>query len=191
MRFMIYCMTLLLTFIFSPTPAFALKNENLLVGVPSGYKIAFTARKGNMKMTEMIPKNEELKSWSEMITVQIFLNNQKLQPVPFYKIISRLFAKSCTGSTAQLVKKGLENGYGFSFFFIDCHQNKKTGKRETVWFKTIRGKDSFYVVQKAWRKKPRKKGIIRWTRFLRRVAVCDTRRTNSKCPQGGPVVKRK
>ena len=182
------CCALMLGCFLNPVTANAqkktgLKNENLLVGVPSGYKIAFTTRKGNMKMTEMIPKNEDLKSWTEMVTVQIFLNNRKLKPVNFYHVIRRLFAKTCKGSRAQLIKHGMENGYVFSFFFINCHKNPKTGKRETVWFKALRGKDSFYVVQKAWRKKPRRAGIIKWSKYLRKVAVCDTRRANSKCPR--------
>ena len=180
---------LLLAFILTPAPAVALKNENLLVGVPSAYKIAYKTSEEHMIMTEMIPKEQNLKNWSEMLTVQVFMKNRKLQPVTFYKIISGLFVKNCKGSTSQLIKKGFENGYAFSFFFMSCRLNPNTGKPETVWFKTIRGKDSFYVVQKAWRKTPSKAGIIRWSKFLRRVAVCDTRRAINKCPRSAPTKK--
>ena len=168
--------------LFAHSPAFALKNENLLVGMPTGYKIAYQTREKNMKMTEMVPKNQTVKNWSEMLTVQIFLNDKKQTPIGFYNRMSKGFARACKGSTAKLIKKGTENGYAFSFFLLICRLNPKTNKPEYTWFKSIRGKDSFYVVQKSWRKAPTKRGIVSWSKFLRKVSVCDTRISKRPCP---------
>ena len=160
----------------------ALQNENLLVGLPKGYKLAYQTRVKNMKLTEMIPKSQSLKSWSEMLTVQVFLRDKKLTPVKFFQLIGSVHKKSCRDSRATLIKKGFEDGYAFSFFFLVCPLNPKTGKPEYTWFKTIRGHDSFYVVQKAWKKSPGKASIIKWSKYLRSVSVCDTRLAKQKCP---------
>ncbi len=177
---------LLLSFGFLPnsfaSAAPALKNENLLVGQPQGYKIAYRTRVKNMKMTEMIPQSQSLKNWSEMVTVQVFLNDKKLSPSNFFHLMRTTHTKACKGSRAILIKKGFENGYAYSFFFLICPLNTKTKKPEYTWFKTIRGKDSFYVVQKAWKKKPAKSSIVKWTKYLRRVSACDTRKAQHKCP---------
>jgi len=188
MRFLTCC-GLLLTCFFLATSAHArqkpaLKNENLLVRMPQGYKIAWQKRVKNMKMTEMIPKSQSLKNWSEMVTVQIFLNDKKLSPTNFFNNMHTVHAKACKGSRATLIRKGIENGYAFSFFFLICPRNPKTNKPEYTWFKSIRGKDSFYVVQKAWKNSPDKKSIVKWSKYLRSVSVCDTRLPKRKCPLG-------
>ena len=190
MRFLTCCALLLSCFLVPGTALAeqktALKNENLLIGMPKRYKVAYQTRVKNMKMTEMIPKTQVLKSWSEMLTVQVFLNDKKLTPVKFFNSIRTVHKKACKGSRATLIRKGIENGYAFSFFFLVCPLNPKTKKPEYTWFKTIRGNDSFYVVQKAWKNSPSKAGIVKWSKYLRRVSVCDTRLADRKCPSPSP-----
>ena len=185
MRFLTCCI-FILSCLFIPISAHAqqkpaLKNENLLVGMPAGYKVAYQTRVKNMKLTEMIPKTQSLKNWSEMVTVQIFLNDKKLSPEDFFNSMRANHAKACKRSRATLIRKGIENGYAFSFFFLVCPLNAKTKKPEYTWVKTIRGNDSFYVVQKAWKKAPGKSSIVKWTKYPRRASACDTRLSDRKC----------
>jgi hypothetical protein len=52
-------------------PAHAqLKNENLLVTVPEGYKVDFQDRNNDQQITEMVPAGQSVKDWTEMLTVQ-------------------------------------------------------------------------------------------------------------------------
>ena len=60
-----------------------MENENILVGLPAGYKIGFQARKGNATISEMVPTQETVENWSEMITVQIFHGSKNLTPQAF------------------------------------------------------------------------------------------------------------
>ena len=66
-----------------------------------------------------------------------------------------------------------------------CPRNKDTGKPEFTLLKAIGGKDSFYLVQKAFRFKPEKAQIEQWSRYLRTVFVCDTRIVDRACPATG------
>ena len=48
--------------------------------MPTGYKVDFQQRKGNMLMTEMVPVNESVNNWTEMVTVQIFYGLKNVTP---------------------------------------------------------------------------------------------------------------
>lgn len=48
--------------------------------------------------------------------------------------------------------------------------------------KAIAGRDSFYLVQKAFRFRPDKAQIEQWSRYLRNVSVCDSRVSERACP---------
>jgi hypothetical protein len=161
-------------------------EELLLQSQPKGYKVAFQTRKGNLQHVELIPRPESLKGWSEMLTTQIFFGGvPQGSPVQFYEWVAQRWKVSCPSATAQLIRHGTEKGYPFAFWMLTCEALPATSKPEHTWFKAIQGRDSFYLVQKAWRREPGKEEIVAWTRYLRSVAVCDTRAGGEKaCPSG-------
>ena len=53
---------------------------------------------------------------------------------------------------------------------------------ESMSFKAIQGNDSFYVVQKAFKFSPSREQVVTWTRYLRKIAVCDSRLPERRCP---------
>ena len=59
-----------------------------------------------------------------------------------------------------------------------------TGKPEITWFKAISGRDSFYVVQKAFKFEPAPEQAKQWVGWLDKVSVCDTRLPDRACPRG-------
>lgn len=164
-------------------PALAqLTNENLLVAVPSGYKVGFQDHKPNMQMTEMVPESESVDNWTEMVTVQVFYR-LKATPDGFAKTMADGWLKDCPGSTASLIASGPENGYPAAVWLLNCSKNPATGKPEITWVKTIQGNDSFYVVQKAFKFMPSKDQIGQWMKYLRAVIACDSRLADRACPQ--------
>lgn len=162
-----------------------LENENLLTGLPPGYKVGFQEKKNNMLLTEMVPSNETVNDWTEMVTVQVFLG-LKLAPEEFRARMEKLWGDSCAGSQFGTVGKGVENGYPALLWTQTCPLNKATGKPEITWFKAVRGNDSFYVVQKAFKFTPSAEQVTTWTQYLRGVAVCDTRLPDRTCPKTTP-----
>ncbi len=160
-----------------------LKDENLLQNLPDGYKVDFQTKQGNMLMMEMVPTNQSVNNWNEMITSQTMLGLQNTTPQAFQSFMQKSWADSCKNSEFASVAKGKENGYPFSIWIQVCPLNQSTGKPEHTFFKAIKGNDSFYIVQKAFKYKPSKQEVIEWMQYFKTVTVCDTRISNSLCPK--------
>lgn len=158
-----------------------LQDENLLQNLPAGYKIDFQTKKGNMIITEMVPQGESVKNWSEMVTTQIFLGLKAVTPQQFRDTMQKSWATSCKGAESASIAEGAENGYPFAVWIQFCPLNKTTGKPEKTWFKAIKGNDSFYIVQKAFKFDPSEEQVVKWSQYLRSVQVCDTRLADRPC----------
>lgn len=167
----------------APAAAFAYEGENLLLSMPDGYKVDFQKRQGNMQITEMVPKAETVSGWTEMLTVQVF-HGLKSTPEQFRDRIAALWAKSCAGAESAPIMSAVEGGYPMTMWLSSCPLNKESGKPELTFMKAIAGKDSFYVVQKAFKFAPSKEQTATWTQYLKKVAVCDTRAPERACPAG-------
>lgn len=160
-----------------------LSNENLLQNLPSGYKVDFQGKQGNIVMTEMVPQAETVNNWTEMVTTQIFLGMKNATPEQFQAFMTKSWLAACKDGNVTPIKKGAENGYDFSLWLQTCPLNPSSGKPENTWFKAIKGNDSFYVVQKAFKFEPSKEQITQWMQFLRSITVCDTRLADRPCPK--------
>jgi hypothetical protein len=168
--------------LFARPAAAELVNENLLTGLPPGYKIAFQDKKHDMLMNEMVPSEETVDNWTEMVTVQIFYG-LKGTPEQFESKVESGWRTSCPSANANLVADDVEKGYPARVWLLNCPLNPATGKPEMTWFKAIEGNDSFYVVQKAFRFAPSKEQITQSMQYLKAVAVCDSRVPARACPQ--------
>lgn len=166
-------------------PSFAqaqLKNENLMVTMPDGYKVGFENKQNNQLMTEMVPSGETVKDWTQMLTVQIFFNMKDATPEQFKQRLQKMWADACEKAQSNPVAQTVERGYPMTVWIQYCPLNKATGKPEFTMLKAIQGSDSFYLVQKAFRFRPDKEQIEQWSRYLRTVYVCDTRVPDKACP---------
>lgn len=135
-----------------------------------------------MFMREMVPQAETVKDWTEMITTQVYLGMKDTTLEEFQASMAERWLAVCKGGEVASIRKGEENGYDFSIWLQDCPQNPSTGKREITWFKAIKGNDSFYVVQKAFKFDPSQDQVTQWMRYFRSVIVCDTRLADRPCP---------
>jgi hypothetical protein len=160
-----------------------MENENLLQTVPLGYKIGFQTKRGQMLMTEFVPERESVDNWTEMVTTQVFLGLKRPTPNEFRQLMQKSWASSCKGAGFADVAAGDENGYAFEVWIQDCPKNEQTGKPERVWFKAIKGNDSFYLIQKAFRFLPEPGQVVHWTQYLGSIQVCDSRLPDRSCPK--------
>jgi hypothetical protein len=176
---------LLLAWLTASAATAQLVNENLLWPLPEGYKIGFQNKANGILMTEAVPTGETVESWTEMVTVQIFYG-RKSPPAQAKASMETVWARECPGSSSNPIFSGDENGYPVVLWLMSCPLNKQSGKSEITWMKAIGGNDSLYVVQKAFKFEPSKEQIVQWTQYLRKVAVCDTRRPDRSCPAVSP-----
>jgi hypothetical protein len=173
----------LIATIAAPIAAYAqLVNENLLVRTPDGYKIDYKARNDKQLINEMVPQGESVKAWTEMVTVQVFFGlDSTLQQMQ--ERIASGWVAACPHGIHVPIVEATENGYPISLWQLSCPNNAQTGKPEWTWFKALRGRDSLYIVQKAFRFEPSKEQITTWIRYLKRVSVCDSRLPERACPE--------
>ena len=82
------------------------------------------------------------------------------------------------------MKDGIENDYATLTWSQKCPVNYQTGKPELTWLKAVQGKDSFYLVQKAYKFEPSAEQMAEWGGFLDSVRVCDTRLPERPCKLG-------
>lgn len=159
-----------------------LKNENLLVGMPQGFKLGFKDSKNGMNMQEFVPALETVENWTEMVTVQVFLSRKDLQPAQFLGAMQQQWAGSCKGSAATPVATGKANGYESASILLRCPLVASTGKPETTMLTAIKGNDSFYVVQRAVRSIPTREQFETMKKYIESVSVCDSRLPTRACP---------
>src|SRR5262249_23634265 len=152
--------------------------------LPEGYKVDHSAKNDKASISEMVPKAESVKDWTEMVTVQIFFG-LKTPPQQFKARMETLWSQACANSTTNPIAEANENGYPVLVGLLTCPRNPQTGKPEWTWFKAIGGNDSFYVVQKAFRFEPSKEQAVQWTNYLKSVALCDSRVKERTCGAGG------
>ena len=158
-----------------------LKNENLLVTMPDGFKVGHSASRNGMDMQEWVPSGETVQNWTEMVTAQVFRNRPDIDPGRYQAEMSKLWAKACPGAVVGQVVTGTTNGYASASLSLRCPLLASTGKPEVAVIKAIKGRDSFYVVQRAVRSEPTPAKLDQMKQYLDKVSVCDTRLADRPC----------
>jgi hypothetical protein len=159
-----------------------LENENLLAGLPEGFKVDYQEEQGNQTITEMVAEGESVEDWTTMVTVQVYLGETNTTPEQAQETLTDSWFNACENSESYPVADGAENGYDFILWQLYCPLNPSTQKPELTYLKAIQGNDSFYLVQVAFRYEPSDEDITRWTQYLKQVQVCDSRIPEQACP---------
>lgn len=180
---MLIRLALLLSFIlaFFSSSASALEDENLLVALPKGYKVGFQKKTDRGIISEFVPAGETVEGWTEMVTVQVFLNMRNVTPVQFRDGLEKRWSIACPDSQFSKVGESVQNGYPTLMWLQACKLNKQSGKPEYTWIKAIQGRDSFYILQKAFKFAPNDAQTKEWISYLDKISVCDTRLPERPC----------
>ncbi|KZK76497.1 hypothetical protein PsAD46_05254 [Pseudovibrio sp. Ad46] len=95
--------------------ASGLKDENLLVGMPEGYKVAFSQNKNGLLVSEMIPRGQSLKNWKDMVTVQIHFSRRVPMKV-LEKQYTQVKSPICKQQDGRLVRRGVRMATSLASF---------------------------------------------------------------------------
>jgi hypothetical protein len=182
LRVILFCLISVSLGLFAAAcPAAAAEHENVLLKLPKGYKVAFTSKTDKELTTEMVPETQSVDNWTEMVKVQTFYDLRDVTPMQYRARVEKLLAESCPGVVFAKVKDGTENLYPMAAWTQTCPLSKTTGKPEVIWMKGVQGRESFHLVQKAFRFDPSPKQIKAATILLDDARVCDTRVPGQRC----------
>ncbi|RUL66560.1 hypothetical protein EKH79_01670 [Dyella dinghuensis] len=173
-----------LTFVVASGRANDLRGENLIQSLPSGFNIATRGTAaGGVELTEMIPNGETVDNWTKMVTTQVFFGVKDLSFQTYMSDMEKHWKDSCDETDSKLLRDGKENGYPFHLWMQTCSYNDSKKHPKITWFKFIQGNDSTYVAQYAFHVEPSKDQVIDTMHYLAETQACDTRRTESPCPE--------
>lgn len=111
--------------------------------VPKGWRIADQAQQhAGQGILEMVPAGETVRSWTRMITVQIFPEFRKYRPGPFIDGMGQLANRVCVKTRLVPVITAKQSGYAFSQKVLSCVRNRAPNIKETTDIKAIKGKQS-------------------------------------------------
>ena len=177
--------TLTLFFLIFPIHLIAeeLQGENLLFSPPDGYQIGYTNNDNDIYIQEWIPDGQNIKDWSEMVTIQVLFNYPVGDLDSFVNKFIEIIVNVCEDGRGLKITEGIEYGYLFNYFMTICGKNPNTQKPEFTMVKAIFGIDALYIVQKAWRYEPTDIQIQDWSKFVSKVFLCDSRNKSAPCPK--------
>ena len=164
-------------------------GENILVPTISGWKLDWGKKTSRFQTTEFVPKSESVKNWTQLLTVQIIYGQNRLNPATFSSNMAARFQKGCTEVEANTTPISVHNGYPTAELTLVCARELKSGKGSVTMMRSFAGRDSFYIVQRAWRGAPfplersplSQDTTDDWRAFLNSVRECDTRRESNPC----------
>ena len=167
--------------VLSHAAAAQLKDENLLVSMPQGFKVATSQSRGGVVFQEWIPAAEAFPNWSEMVTTQILIGRGDIDGGRYLAEIRAGWLRACPETKPNDIGAGKVNGYPMWSMLLQCPRLGATGKPETTLFRSIRGRDSFYSVQRSSRSMPDRAQLGLMQAYVDGVTVCDTRTADHPC----------
>jgi len=175
----------------APQPATAAEGEQLYVAPPAGWTVGFHKHQGNIDVTEVLPPNQTVQAWSEMLVVQVIGDKPSKGPQDLLKDQLDQINGGCDDVGAGPVNLAIENGYQTALRVIACTKLKQVGKGELGLYKVLMGRDRTYIVQRSWRGQPFDKEhqplpaekTQEWLSFMHHVVLCDTRDNQRPCPR--------
>jgi hypothetical protein len=159
-----------------------IKDENVLVTMPAGFEKAGTRDTDGINSQVWTPAGQTLENWTDMVLLQVFLNQTDIDPAELLDGIAENWSKNCKGTQVFKVEVGRVNGYAMADRMLQCPL-ASAGKPETGVYRGIQGNDSFYLVQRIVRGSPAPDQFASLKKYISTVTVCDPRSRQHPCPK--------
>jgi hypothetical protein len=168
----------------------AQETERLLVLPPKGWTAAYHHQQGNVDVTEVIPPDQNIQSWQDMLVVEMIVAkpDKDVQTVLADRVTE--IRGDCANVGSGDTQLGKENGYDVGLRAIACPRSTKWDKGEVSLFKVLLGNARTYIVSRSWRSEPFEKQHValpadkmtEWIGFMSQVVLCDTQDPAHPCP---------
>ncbi|MDU8926892.1 hypothetical protein RXV86_05810 [Alisedimentitalea sp. MJ-SS2] len=158
-------------------------GEYFLVDVPDAlnYHHVHSDQDRNLRISEFVPRGQNVNNWREMVTIMTF---RGLRGVTARQFAERMIADAdneCATCSGELLQKGRLEGYRFALTMLSVPRPASGTSPEWNLGLVIRGKDSMYLVMKAWRQNPSPKDVTQWRSILSKARICDNRVKGVTC----------
>jgi hypothetical protein len=168
------------------------EGEFLFASPPDGWVLGYRAKRGDTTIFEYVPAGETVQNWTEIVTVQVWQGARpSWDPEKFVAHIAGTFQRACQTFRASPPSVRQIGGYDNASVAVECRDPDRSQAPSQVMLKkieflvvrVIRGKDGFYVVQRAWHSDTEQpdspmsleRKTKEWGAYMLRVEVCDTR----------------
>ena len=144
-----------------------------------------------MKMQSFVPAGETADIWSEMATIEVFLDRGGYPPRPgSQEQVNEGLRLNCEALHVDDLGSGTVNGLPAMRWMAYCSKLHQYGSGEIDMFQAVSGKSNFFLIYRAWRgaafdlaHPPVAAPMIKeWEQYMSGVAVCDSRDPARPCP---------
>ena len=158
------------------------EQKEMLMGRPnSKFELGYENNTDELLMAEYVPVGETVQDWSQMITIQSFIDYRPESLESFATRFTQLVIEECSTSDQEIIWSDVQYGYKFLVLVISCDVNMGTGLPENMMVKAIQGDDALYLVQKAWKYEPTDGELEGWFEELGSFIVCGKNNDFSMC----------
>jgi hypothetical protein len=172
-------------------------KEILFVYPPDGWRLSFETKTDNLHFFEYFPKGETPQQWTEMVTIQIVGNLNRISASVLADNLRTRFVTGCARQTLRGPERFNLEGYLAIRLYVEC--DKPTFKRrpggsgflqhEVAAFQIIQGQRDLYIIERAWHGRSRsspnspyeRDHLWGWDAFWHSIEVCDTEEQSRAC----------
>lgn len=187
----------------------AAAQERLVVKPPDGWVQVAKDAEAGLRTVGFVPKGQTAATWTEMVLFQVALGRADLDPKTVAARLRDRWKAICRETKADEPKLFWDKDYLAAQIFMQCLDPKPgqgLRKIEALAVKAIQGRESFYLIERAWRADANGRGNpfaspeMRkvWLDFLASAELCDARLPKQPCKadegrpkQAKPEKKRK
>ena len=129
-------------------------SQKLGFKVSKGWKPGSQQSNANVFLLELIPPNEEISSWTELLAISAYRGmSSKLSAKAAYEIEADSVVRNCPSEAVNsIVQLPNPQGYDAVSAIIGCTKHPKIkGRNEVAFYTFIEGKSDIYMVKKAFR----------------------------------------
>jgi hypothetical protein len=121
---------------------------------PPAWKLVTNKVAGLQFLREMIPANQQLASYRDILTAQSFPQNRGVDPSVYVRNVFASAGQACDGLRVNGPTPSREGGRPVAYGQIYCGRQKGQATGAIMLFKAISGADALYVVQREFRVPP-------------------------------------
>jgi hypothetical protein len=128
-------------------------------GEPAWTKVT-DQRQGQAFLWELIPSDQKIEAYRDILTAQGFPGGQNRDPATFLKGVFSRTAGACTGVRVNGPREATEDGRKVAYAQVFCARQTGRDFGVNMFFKAIQGAEGLYVVQREFRVPPSQTGGV-------------------------------